>query len=152
MEGVIVDGVFHASWLGIPIGIVHAIIAGVIAIIIAMINRTKAEVKLTKQLIEDVKVSVDESKVTVEEIRATGEDIHTLVNSNMGVQLECTAMALKQVVTLLELSPTATPAKIAVAIAAADKADQLLALHNKQQAIVDAGLITPTPRKKVSDE
>lgn len=56
--------------------------------------------------------------------------VHTLVNSNMGVQLKLTALALRNVARLT---------KNEADVRAADDADKLVVDHDAKQALVDSG-------------
>lgn len=114
------------AWLGVPLPVIQAFIAAVVTISVALITHVNARLAATARLVEEVK--------------ATAEDIHTLVNSNMGLQLETSAVALRQVADMMEVLPTATPDRKLLAIERAERAEKLLAKHNEQQAIVDAGL------------
>jgi hypothetical protein len=84
--------------------------------------------------VDEVKTSLAESNANTEvqlsKIEATGEKTHTLVNSNMGVQLKLNAVSTRR---LAELT------KNAVDAAAADLAEKTLKEHEGKQAIVDAG-------------
>ena len=61
-----------------------------------------------------------------------GEKIHTLVNSNMGAQLNISRVALRKVAEL-----TTDPVAKAMAIAMADEAERAYMEHQIKQAIVD---------------
>lgn len=69
----------------------------------------------------------------LEEIKKTGIDTHTLVNSNMGIQLQLTSAALKRISDI-----TNAPADIE----AYSKAKRLFDDHMAKQAIVDSGIKT----------
>jgi len=86
----------------------------------------------TSVKVEEVKVDLAKNNATQEEklgkIAETGEKVHTLVNSNMGVQLKLTLVALERVAAL-----TNDPEDIK----AAEQAKQLLYAHENKQATVD---------------
>lgn len=121
-------------WLGVPLSVVQAFIAAVVTISVALITHINARLAVTRKLVEDVK--------------ATVEDVYTQGNSHMGLALESSAVALRQVADMMEVLPTATPERKILAIERAERAEKLLAKHNEQQAVVDAGL----KMTRVSDE
>jgi len=86
----------------------------------------------TSVKVEEVKVDLAKNNEAQAEklikIEETGEKVHTLVNSNMGVQLTLTSVALERVASL-----TNDPQDIK----AAEQAKQLLYAHEKKQATVD---------------
>lgn len=65
----------------------------------------------------------------VAQVEKTGEAVHVLVNSNMGLQLRVSAVALRRVADMTSDTGDAR---------AAEMAEQLLAEHEAKQAAVDA--------------
>jgi hypothetical protein len=90
--------------------------------------------------VDEVKTSLAASNFANEaqlnKIEATGEKTHTLVNSNMGVQLKLNAVSTRRLAVLT---------KDAVDEAAANLAEQTLKEHEGKQAIVDSGRSTNGP-------
>jgi hypothetical protein len=113
-------------------GLLTTIITGIVAILLAKINRTAIE---TKEAANKAAVKVEEVKTALKASDAhTDEkldDIHTLVNSNFGVQLKISAIALRRLAGLT---------KDADDIAAAATADKALVEHERKQRIVDSGV------------
>lgn len=90
----------------------------------------------TSDKVAEVKVDLARSSQNTGEkldnIEKTGEKVHTLVNSNMGVQLKLNASLSRQVANL-----TSDPKAKAEATKAAELAESLLSEHEKKQAVVD---------------
>jgi hypothetical protein len=83
--------------------------------------------------VEEVKTTLQTNTtatdVKLQSIAATGEKTHTLVNSNMGVQLKLNAVLSRRLADM-----TKAPLDISVA----DQAERLLREHEGKQASVDA--------------
>lgn len=124
-----------------------ATILGLCAVVITnLIGMLKQDAAAAKQEIAAAKIDVAAAKVdevktaliasdkntaaVLTNIAVTGEKTHTLVNSNMGVQLTISAVALRRVADL-----THEPEDVA----AAELAERGLAEHISKQAIVDSG-------------
>lgn len=130
----------------------QALIAGVVTVILAyMSHRTKQKVEdeagQSKVRVREVKVKVEEVKDSVDEIKESvahtegetaarlkaiariAQDTHTLVNSNMGVQLEAVARGLREIARLRGLPGDDEAASVAEA-AYQD--------HERKQDLVDA--------------
>ena len=110
--------------------LVGTIFTGVMVYFMSKINKKQ----------EDAAVKVEQVKSVLETTQLSGtkkmdilvkvaNDTHTLVNSNMGVQLKISAVALRRVANL-----TKEPDDIA----AADLAEKALSSHEAKQTIVDS--------------
>lgn len=109
-------------------------ITGLVAYSVAGLNIASAErAKVAAVAVEEVKTtllaSTTAANVKMDNLAAVAKDTHTLVNSNMGVQLRLTATALRRIADI-----TKDPADVK----ASKLADTLLAEHIAKQAIVDA--------------
>src|ERR1051326_998852 len=86
-----------------------------------------------KKATEEVRVKLEETNQetakALNEIAVTGNNVHTLVNSNMGVQLKISAVALRRVAELTKNKNDE---------AAASLAEKSLAEHERKQSMVDA--------------
>lgn len=123
----------------------QALIAGIVTLVLAYMQmRTKQAVVSTASdaKIEVVKVAekAEQVKTTLEVstkktdaaligLARVAKDTHTLVNSNMGIQLKLHAATSKRLA-LISKDPDD--------IAAAELAELLFQEHNKKQAIVDS--------------
>jgi hypothetical protein len=103
-------------------------------ITVALVGLVKANDTADK--VAEVKVDLARSsEAQVEKltkIEETGEKVHTLVNSNMGVQLRLNVALSRQVASL-----TINPEEKMAAIKAAKLAEALLHEHEAKQGIVD---------------
>ena len=99
----------------------NAIIAGCFAIVLEFMRRTT-----TKKL--------DKIVETGEKTLVTGEKTHTLVNSNMGVQLRLNAGNARRVATYSKLAGSPTSS---IDAEAATLAEKLLYEHDNRQSKVD---------------
>lgn len=130
----------------------QAIIGGVVTIVLAWmqyhtrqtvqdtaqrakvrVQRVKAKVEEVEKAVEAVQETVDRTEVkTLEHLESLGRvttDTHTLVNSNMGIQLEAVARALREIANM-----RGGPGDEA----AAEQAEQAYQDHESKQGIVDA--------------
>lgn len=90
--------------------------------------------KRTEQKVEKLAANVDS-------VKSTGEAVHTLTNSNMGVQLKLNA----------ELSRwKAVETGHPVDITAAEEAERMYADHQRKQGIVDAGPTPGSPPQRIN--
>ncbi len=114
--------------------IVTPIIAGIGAYFMFKL-KISAEKAATK--VENVAVTLEASDAKTDhelhEIKATGEKIHTLVNSNMGIQLQLNAKLSRRVA-----DQSQDPADIEVANAS----ERMYQEHQGKQALVDNGQAT----------
>jgi hypothetical protein len=114
------------------IGGLVTLITALNPILLAMINK-----KQTKALqnSEDAKVALvnatEKNNTKIDEIQKVGIDTHTLVNSNMGVQLKLAS-------DLYEFKAATT--KLPEDIAGAKRARNMYEEHVKKQNIVDSGV------------
>lgn len=147
MEGQLTDINYNTIILAL-IGLVNTAIISVGAYYMA---RVRANVKVTADNSEETKISAERAAKKTEEvaktlkesdvhitrqldkIEKTGEGTHTLVNSNMEIQLTLNAGNAR-----FRADTTGRPEDIE----AADKAEQLLKEHKEKQGFVDAGIET----------
>jgi hypothetical protein len=99
--------------------------------LLGMIKADTVAEKVEQVRVDQVKTNeVQVGKLT--KIEETGEKVHTLVNSNMGVQLRLNAALSRQVANL-----TINPEEKEAAIRAAELAESLLHEHEIKQTVVD---------------
>lgn len=95
-------------------------------------QNTSNKVEEVKQVLAETTAIADEKLTELTKItlatQKQGEAIHTLVNSNMGIQLKISAVALRRIADMTQHTDD---------IKAAQVADDALAEHNKKQEIVD---------------
>ena len=97
---------------------------------------TRADVKA-----EEVKRTLEKTSegytVQLAQIAETGEKTHTLVNSNMGVQLRLNAVVTRRLAEITKGTPDGKADE-----EAATAAERLLREHEGKQAVVDSGKTT----------
>lgn len=76
----------------------------------------------------------ERSEAKIDDMSKVADATHTLVNSNMGIALRTGAVALRRVA---DLTGEAKDKEIA------DRAEELLRVHEAKQAVVDRGEVTP---------
>ena len=95
---------------------------------------TSIKIEEAAKKVEEVKTDLAASDaktlVQLNKMEETGEKTHTLVNSNMGVQLKLNAAVTKRLANMTQDKND---------IEAAELAATMLTEHEKKQAIVDAG-------------
>ena len=99
----------------------------VVVSLLGMIKANETSDKVAEVKVDLAKTSEDQA-VKLDKIEETGDKVHTLVNSNMGVQLKLTSVAMARIAELT---------KDPMDIRAADLARSLLHEHEKKQAVVD---------------
>lgn len=104
----------------------QAIIAGTVTIILALIQIWAGVI--SRKALNNVAKEVKDTSVTLKTIEKVGKDTHTLVNSNMGIQL-------KLGMDLSEFKAITT--KLPEDIAAANLARSMYQEHVKKQNVVD---------------
>lgn len=111
----------------------NALIAGIVTVVLALIAR-KAERKVAEVKVDLEKATIKTDK-KLTNIAKVSESIHTLVNSNMGLQLRISMLALSRVAELTKHVKDIRAAKVAIKAYRAHEA--------KQKLVDEAVLNTP---------
>lgn len=124
MNETIVIGIVNSSF-----ALIGLIFTGMMAYFTAKLNvKADKAVVETKEVKEKLEASESKSDSILKNISNTSNDIHTLVNSNMGVQLKITMLLADRVANLT---------KEPLDYEAANVAHQAYDEHMKKQAVVE---------------
>ncbi len=103
-------------------------------------NRRAEESKAAAEQVASVlKATTDSSDARIEKLTKVTNDTHTLVNSNMGVQLRLNKVVTRRLANLTKDTPEGEADEKAAALA-----ESMLSEHEAKQAIVDAQIVGPT--------
>jgi hypothetical protein len=120
------------------IGVIMAVVTGVFSVITLVVNnyfadkRAKAAAKEVKAVAVKLETTTSDQTRQLAVIAETGEKTHTLVNSNMGVQLKLNKVVTRRVADLTKGTSSAADDEAAAVLAAA-----MYDEHVAKQAQVD---------------
>jgi hypothetical protein len=144
VQGALIAAIDAPGW-AIIIGAVFLGVTKIVSMVLDYLrfkaNRAKAE-----EVAATLEEATAATTTKLEEIAKVGVDTHTLVNSNMAIQLKLNVVALGRIKDMTRGEPGNRDD-----VAAWESAVRLLREHEEKQKVVDAITKPPRPRPEETD-